>query len=400
LIEMSDVILAHEPTIRLTFFIGMLLAMVAWEAVAPRRHRLVSRWLRWPSSLGVVVLNTVVLRLVFPVAAVGLAALGEQRGWGLLNNLALPGWAKIVSAVVLLDLAIYLQHVMFHAVPALWRLHRMHHADLDFDVTTGARFHPIEILLSMGLKLAVITALGAPAVAVLVFEVLLNATSMFNHGNVGLPARSDLLLRWIVVTPDMHRVHHSVVPNETNSNFGFNLPWWDRLLGTYRAEPAAGHEGMIIGLDAFRDPAQLRLDRMLVQPLVGVAGQYPINRRSAGPAPDAERDMSWIGTPDLADRLRREPRPLLIDVRGPDEFTGELGHIEGARNIPLADLAQHIPELERFKADEVVLVCRTQMRSAKAAAMLSEKGFRRVAVLRGGMVDWRNGRRQGGARAP
>jgi sterol desaturase/sphingolipid hydroxylase (fatty acid hydroxylase superfamily) len=280
---MSNVILAHEPTIRLTFFIGALLAMMAWEAVAPRRRRLVSRWLRWPSNLGIVVFNTAVLRLVFPVAAVGLAALGEQRGWGLLNNLAPPDWAKIVVAVVLLDLAVYLQHVVFHAVPALWRLHRMHHVDLDFDVTTGARFHPIEILLSMGLKLAVVAALGAPAVAVLLFEVLLNATSMFNHGNVGLSASLDRIFRWIVVTPDMHRVHHSIVPNETNSNFGFNLPWWDRLLGTYRAQPAAGHDGMTIGLDAFRDPTQLRLDRMLVQPFVGQAGQYPINRRSAAP---------------------------------------------------------------------------------------------------------------------
>ncbi|HYM04290.1 MAG TPA: sterol desaturase family protein [Stellaceae bacterium] len=278
---MSNFLLAHEPAIRLTAFLGVLLGMAGWEALVPRRRRLVSRWMRWPSNLGIVALNTLILRLVFPFAAVGIAALAEQRGWGLLNALAVPDWLKIVVAVAVLDLAIYLQHVMFHAVPALWRLHRMHHADLDFDVTTGARFHPIEILLSMGLKLAVVVALGAPAVAVLIFEVLLNATAMFNHGNVGLPRALDHALRWIVVTPDMHRVHHSAVPDETNSNFGFNLPWWDRLLGTYRAQPAAGHEAMIIGLDVFRDPAELRLDRMLVQPLVGSAGQYPINRRSA-----------------------------------------------------------------------------------------------------------------------
>src|SRR5579863_4409293 len=247
---MSNTLLAHEPTIRLAFFLGTLVAMLAWEAAAQRRRRAVSRWRRWPSNLGVVALNTVILRLTIPVAAVGVAALGEQRGWGLLNNLALPQWVKIVASILLLDLAIYLQHVMFHAVPALWRLHRMHHTDLDFDVTTGARFHPIEILLSMGLKLGVVAALGAPAVAVLIFEVLLNATSMFNHGNVGLPSAIDHVLRWIVVTPDMHRVHHSVVPHETNSNFGFNLPWWDRLFGTYRVEPEAGHDGMTIGLDA------------------------------------------------------------------------------------------------------------------------------------------------------
>ena len=280
---MPNLLLTHEPAIRLGPFAGILIAMAAWEGLAPRRPRVVSRWLRWPGNLGVGVLNTLLLRAVFPVAAVGVAALGEQRGWGLLNNLALPGGVKIVAAVVLLDLAIYLQHVMFHAVPALWRLHRMHHADLDFDVTTGARFHPIEILLSMGLKLAVVAALSASAVAVLLFEILLNATAMFNHGNVGLRPRVDRVLRWLVVTPDMHRVHHSVVPNETNSNFGFNLPWWDRLLGTYRAAPAAGHEAMTIGLDAFRDPGQLRLDRMLVQPFMGAAGVYPINRRTVTP---------------------------------------------------------------------------------------------------------------------
>jgi len=279
---MSSFIMAHEPAIRLTVFLGVLLAVAAWEALAPRRRRMVSRWVRWPGNLGIVALNTVLLRAAFPVAAVGLAALGEQRGWGLLNIVAIPGWARIVLAVLLLDLAIYLQHVMFHAVPALWRLHRMHHADLDFDVTTGARFHPIEILLSMAIKLGVVAALGAPAVGVIVFEVLLNATAMFNHGNVAIPERLDRVLRWMVVTPDMHRVHHSVVPHETNSNFGFSLPWWDRLLGTYRAQPAAGHEGMTIGLDAFRDPKELRLDRMLLQPFVGPAGAYPINRRSAG----------------------------------------------------------------------------------------------------------------------
>jgi sterol desaturase/sphingolipid hydroxylase (fatty acid hydroxylase superfamily) len=277
---MSNFIFAHEPTIRLTSFVGILAATALWEALVPRRSRLVSRWVRWPSNLGIVALNTLVLRLVFPVTAVGVAAVGEQRGWGLLNNLLLPDWAKVIVAVGVLDFAIYLQHVMFHAVPALWRLHRMHHADLDFDVTTGARFHPIEILLSMGLKLGVVAALGAPAVAVLIFEVALNATAMFNHGNVRLPVTLDRILRWIVVTPDMHRVHHSAVPNETNSNFGFNLPWWDRLLGTYRPQPAAGHEAMTVGLDVFRDPGQLRLDRMLVQPFIGRAGTYPINRRS------------------------------------------------------------------------------------------------------------------------
>jgi len=169
---------------------------------------------------------------------------------------------------------------MFHAVPALWRLHRMHHADLEFDVTTGLRFHPVEILLSMGIKLAMVMALGPPAVAVLIFEVLLNATAMFNHSNIRLPMLVDRFLRLIVVTPDMHRVHHSVIPEETNSNFGFNLPWWDRLLGTYKAQPKAGHEEMSIGIEQFRTTRDLWLDRMLVQPVKGPASRYPINRET------------------------------------------------------------------------------------------------------------------------
>jgi len=276
---MPSLLLEHEPTVRLTFFLGVLAAMAGWEVLAPRRHRFVSRWTCWPSNLGITALNTLLLRLVFPSAAVGMAAIAADARWGLLNNVPLPSWAKFIAALLALDLAIYLQHVMLHAVPLLWRLHRMHHADLDFDVTTGARFHPVEILLSMGLKLAVVAALGTPALAVLIFETALNATSMFNHGNVMLPPALDRVLRAVVVTPDMHRVHHSVRPNETNSNFGFNFPWWDRLFGTYRAQPADGHEGMIIGLDSFRDPAQLRLDRMLVQPFVGDVGAYPINRR-------------------------------------------------------------------------------------------------------------------------
>jgi sterol desaturase/sphingolipid hydroxylase (fatty acid hydroxylase superfamily) len=201
---------------------------------------------------------------------------------GLLNVFQVPYPLAILLSVLALDLAIYLQHLMFHAVPLLWRLHRMHHADLDFDVTTGARFHPVEILLSMLIKFAVILVLGPPAVAVLVFEVLLNATAIFNHGNVRMPARVDAVLRWLVVTPDMHRVHHSANPRETNSNFGFNLPWWDRLFGTYRAQPQAGHDGMTIGIEQFRTARDLWLDRMLLQPLRGEDGGYAIGQSGQG----------------------------------------------------------------------------------------------------------------------
>lgn len=275
---MAEAALAHEPAIRLGFFIGIFAIMILWEIAAPRRDRTISRWVRWPNNLGIVAFNTIMLRLLTPTAAVGLALMAEEGGWGLFNIVAIPVWVAVPLSVMLLDLAIYLQHVMFHAVPVLWRLHRMHHADLDFDVTTGARFHPIEILFSMAIKLAVVAALGPPAIAILIFEVLLNGAAMFNHGNARLPVGLDRFLRWIIVTPDMHRVHHSAVPRETNSNFGFNLPWWDRLCGTYQAQPAAGHQGMTIGISQFRSPRELWLDRMLIQPFLGKVRDIPINR--------------------------------------------------------------------------------------------------------------------------
>lgn len=276
---MTELLLANEPLIRLFFFLGILIVMAEWEVLAPRRPREFRRLVRWTNNLGIVVVGTVLIRLVFPVVAVGLAVFAEAQGWGLLNVVEAPFWLAFLVSFLVLDLAIYLQHVMFHAVPALWRLHRMHHADLEFDVTTGLRFHPVETLLSMGIKLGVVAALGPPAVAVLVFEVVLNATAMFNHGNIRLPLGLDSLLRLFVVTPDMHRVHHSIHPAETNSNFGFNVPWWDRLLGTYQAQPRDGHEAMTIGIEEFRTPRELWLDRMLIQPLVGPAGHYPINRQ-------------------------------------------------------------------------------------------------------------------------
>ncbi len=277
---MSGTILAAEPTIRLVAFLGVLAAMALWEVGAPRRRRDIPRVIRWTNNLALVVLDTAILRLTFPILAVGLAAMAEERGWGLFNNIDAPLWVAIVVSMLLLDLAIYLQHVMFHAVPGLWRLHRMHHADLDFDTTTGLRFHPVEILISMGIKLVVVAALGPPAVAVLLFEVILNATALFNHANIDFPRRVDRMLRCIVVTPDMHRVHHSVDPRETNSNFGFNLPWWDRLFGTYVAQPAKGHNGMEIGIEQFRTRRDLWLDRMLIQPLLGAASGGALDARS------------------------------------------------------------------------------------------------------------------------
>ncbi|WP_054006482.1 sterol desaturase family protein [Cypionkella psychrotolerans] len=276
---MTETILANEPMLRLAVFLGVLVAMAGWELAAPRRRQEIPRVIRWTNNLALVVVDTVILRLTFPILAVGLALMAEERGWGLFNALDVPPWLAVLLSILLLDLAIYLQHVLFHAVPGLWRLHRMHHADLEFDVTTGLRFHPVEIVLSMVIKLAAVMALGAPALAVLLFEVLLNATALFNHANIRLPVGLDRALRWVMVTPDMHRVHHSVIPAETNSNFGFNLPWWDRLLGTYRAQPKAGHEGMTIGIEQFRTPRDLWLDRMLIQPMRGPASGGALDTR-------------------------------------------------------------------------------------------------------------------------
>jgi sterol desaturase/sphingolipid hydroxylase (fatty acid hydroxylase superfamily) len=255
-----------EPVIRLAAFGAIFLAMATWELVAPRRPWSVGRAARWPSNLAILVVDTLAVRFLIPTAAFGVALIAAARGFGLFHLLGWPAWLAGILGFMVLDLAIYGQHVVFHHVPWLWRLHRVHHADLDIDVTTGGRFHPLEILISMALKIAVVALFGIPAAAVVAFELILNATSMFNHANVALPRWLDRVVRLIVVTPDMHRVHHSAVRAETDSNFGFNLPWWDRLFGTYRGEPAAGHDAMTIGLPILRDRGELRVDRLLTQP--------------------------------------------------------------------------------------------------------------------------------------
>jgi sterol desaturase/sphingolipid hydroxylase (fatty acid hydroxylase superfamily)/uncharacterized membrane protein YdjX (TVP38/TMEM64 family)/rhodanese-related sulfurtransferase len=590
---MPNTVTAAEPIIRLGCFLGVLLLMVLWEVLAPRRAQAVGRLLRWPNNLGLIVLDTIIVRLLFPFAAVGIAFVAQAQGWGFFNLIHAPAWLAIPVTVLLLDLIIYAQHVAFHAVPWLWRLHRMHHADLDFDVTTGLRFHPGEIVLSMLIKLAAVLLLGAPPVAVLVFEVVLNATSMFNHGNVRLPCRLDRVLRLMVVTPEMHRVHHSIEQRETDSNFGFNLPWWDRLFGTYRAQPALGHAHMVIGIEQFREPRELWLHRMLIQPLRGasrrvteperrallmvlrvglvlllviaavwllrhrdiielssleprlhalgiwapvgfiaiyatgtvlffsgallslaggalfgpawgtlwnllgatlgatiafllarsIAGAW-VSRRLGGrlrrlvdgvsaegwrfvalmrlvplvpfnllnyalgltsiPLPAyilatfvcmlpgaiaftwlgyagrsaASGDMSalrygllglgvlamiaflprlfrrfrakepaWIETTELQDRLSTGAPVVIVDVRQPEEFTSAPGHLPGAVNIPLAELARHTAGLAA-RRHPVVVVCKTDRRSAKAAVELLGAGLKDVTVLHGGTDEW------------
>jgi sterol desaturase/sphingolipid hydroxylase (fatty acid hydroxylase superfamily) len=257
---------ANEAIIRLTVFVLVLLLMAAWEAVRPRRQATQSKPRRWFGNLTIVVIDALVLRLCFPILAVGLAFSAAADGWGLFNFTALPVWLEVVLAVILLDCLIYWQHRVFHVVPWFWRLHRMHHADNDFDASTALRFHPIEIVLSMLLKLAAVVVLGPAPLAVLIFEILLNGTAMFNHGNVRVPIALDRYLRWFVVTPDMHRVHHSVHSAEYNRNFGFNLPWWDRLFGSYAAQPRDGHEAMTIGLSRYRGAVCANVGWMLMLP--------------------------------------------------------------------------------------------------------------------------------------
>lgn len=266
---MMDALALSEAVVRTGFFLAIFAVIAAWEVLAPLRQQSASRLLRWSNNLALLVLGNLIVRLVVPATAVGFAALADQHQWGLLNAPGLPFWPAFFLSLLLLDLIIYLQHRLFHAVPLLWRLHRVHHADTEFDLTTALRFHPLELLVSMGIKLAAIAALGPPALAVLVFEIMLNGAAMFNHANITLPARAERVLRLFLVTPDMHRIHHSTRPQEFNRNFGFNLPWWDRLLGSYCHEPLKDQSEMPIGQKRFRKLREQWLDRLLLQPLRG-----------------------------------------------------------------------------------------------------------------------------------
>ena len=287
----NEFILTNEVSIRLSFFFGVFGIMALWEVIAPRRALTVSKTVRWINNLGLVFFNSLIIRLLFPAAAVGVAVFAQTHGWGILNYYQLPVLLAIVITVIAMDFIIYLQHIMVHAVPLLWRLHRVHHADLDYDVTTGARFHTLEIILSMLIKFATIIVLGAPVVAVVIFEVVLNALAMFNHSNVGLAKSLDTFLRWFIVTPDMHRVHHSVEDDETNSNFGFNLTWWDRLFGTYRDQPRGGQLGFTIGIHKYRDIKQTNwITGMMMLPFKGKVSEYAINTRNWNTAHDKKEN--------------------------------------------------------------------------------------------------------------
>ena len=267
---MHSFMIENEIFVRLGVFCSIFLIVAIWEVFTPRRKLSTSKVLRWYSNLSIVVVNSLVLRWTFPVLAVGLAVEAQKHGWGLFNNIEIAWGLQLVLSIILLDFIIYLQHAMFHFIPLLWRLHRMHHSDLDYDVTTGSRFHPLEIILSMIVKLAAVAVIGPLPVAVIIFEVLLNGTAMFNHGNIKLPKKVDRFIRWFVVTPDMHRIHHSIIRSETDSNFGFNVPWWDRLFGTYRDQPKEGHDKMTIGIELFRNPKFLHLHWLIMIPFLNV----------------------------------------------------------------------------------------------------------------------------------
>ncbi len=263
---MENFLLIHENTIRLSVFLGVFTIMATWEVFRKKRPQSLDRIHRWPHNILLVVVNTVLMRIIFPVFPIGIALWASLEGWGLLNTVILPDLLEIVLAVIILDLAIYAQHVVFHKIPVLWRLHRVHHADTELDVTSGSRFHPVEIALSLVIKMMLVAALGIPATAIILFELILNGAAMFNHANIALPEGVDRALRRILVTPDMHRIHHSEIVDETDSNYGFNLSVWDRIFATYREQPRLGQLGMTIGLPVFRAAEEARLDKLLTQP--------------------------------------------------------------------------------------------------------------------------------------
>ena len=334
-----------EILIRLSAFVSVFFSMTVWEQWTPRRSLLRPRRERWVTNLSLTTLNSILVWLTVGSIAYASALFAAERDLGLLHWLSLPPWAAAVVTLLGLDFAIYLQHVLFHAVPMLWRLHQVHHADLDIDATTGLRFHPLEIVLSLGFKIVVVILLGAVPWVVIAFEMLLNASSVFNHSNVMIPERIDAWLRWVMVTPDMHRVHHSAREEETDSNFGFSFSWWDRVCGTYRDQPALGHLQMNIGLSEYRSP--FTLGQLLLLPFQGGARSTVFQPR---------RQLDKVSPQELQMLLGQGKSPLVLDVRNPNEFSGERGHIPGAVLSPLPELDTKISSLTAHRTDAIVTV--------------------------------------------
>jgi sterol desaturase/sphingolipid hydroxylase (fatty acid hydroxylase superfamily) len=358
-----------ETSLKFAAFLATFAAMAVWEYGHPRRRFVDVRRRRWPTNLSLGLVNAVVVRILAGGALFSLASLAAEHGVGLMHWITVPVRVAWIVTVLALDFAVYVQHVMFHAVPVFWRLHRVHHTDLGFDATTGVRFHPIEILASVGLKAAVVVLLGAVPWAVVAFEILLSSSSLFNHGNVAIADRVDRSLRWFLVTPDMHRIHHSSRVVETNSNFGFSFSWWDRLCGTYRREPAFGQPGLEIGLSEYREP--LRLGRLLLLPFQGSTGSYPFagtrtadegreQSRRRDPAGDQASEPAQtpkaITPSELRERLSEIDPPTVVDVRSRDELRGPLGRLDGAVNISIDDLPNRLDEFADRRARLLVPV--------------------------------------------
>lgn len=338
-----------EMLVRLSAFVGVFSCMALWEYWTPCRELLRPRRERWVTNLSLTTLNSILVWVTVGSIAYATAMFAAEQGVGVLHWIALPPWAAppwtaAVVTLLGLDFAVYLHHVLFHAVPLFWRLHQVHHADLDIDATTGLRFHPIEIFLSFGLKMAVVILLGAVPWAVVAFEILLNAASVFNHSNVAMPERVDAWLRWCMVTPDMHRIHHSTRAVETNANFGFSFSWWDRICGTYRAHPALGHRRMDIGLSDYRTP--LLLSQLLLLPFQGSTSRSSFLQ--------GWRQVGKMSPQQLQTFITRGKAPLVIDVRNPDEF--EQGHISGAVLYPLPELDTKLEELTAHRTHPVITV--------------------------------------------
>jgi sterol desaturase/sphingolipid hydroxylase (fatty acid hydroxylase superfamily) len=340
-----------ESWLRFAAFFATFAVMAMWEYAAPRRPFIDGRLARWPTNFGLSIVDVITVRVLAGGALFSLASLAAARGFGAMHWIPVPVWAAWIGTILALDFTVYVQHVLFHALPVLWRLHRVHHADLEFDTTTGVRFHPIEILISVGLKAAVVMLLGAAPWAVVAFEILLSSSSLFNHGNVAIPDRVDTCLRWFVITPDMHRIHHSSRAVETNSNFGFSFSWWDRLCGTYRREPALGQLGLEIGLSEYREPLHLR--RLLLLPFQGSAGSYPFAGTRTTEAPHTPKT---IAPNELRERLSETDPPTVLDVRSDDELRGPLGHLAGAVNIPIDELPNRLDEIAEGRARLLVPV--------------------------------------------
>ena len=263
---MNGIDFTSDPVIRLSVFILLLALLALLENISPRRKPRYSKGSRWISNFGISILNSTTVAMILPIVGAGAALLADERNWGLFNRLDTPALFSIPLYIIAFDLTIYVQHRLFHKFKPLWRLHRMHHTDLDYDVSTGVRFHPLSIFISAGIKLGLILALGPPAIAVIVSEIVLNATSMFNHSNIKLPHRLDAALRYLIVTPDMHRIHHSVIAQEHNRNFGFNFPWWDKIFNTYKDQPSKGQDAIDIGISGYEEDVSIGILPLLIQP--------------------------------------------------------------------------------------------------------------------------------------